>query len=288
MSHRDLWLQYNRLAVAARAVGARRIRPLRREWAISREAAIGRVENARTVARHWGVNVEEVQYSFDTQYIGNAPTISPDRITTGTISGRRIRDTLSAPYVRAEPVVEDMNAPQTFGVEFEVFLPEGATHAALATLITDAGVPCHAEFYNHNLRNHWKVVTDGSLGDYSRGAEIVSPILSGEEGFAAMRKVCETMLAAGCKIKRNCGFHVHVGARRHSRNVNFFKSLLKLYRRHEAVIDGFLAPSRRGTSNVYCRTMQTFNMERLDATNQVSDLQTLLGTRYMKLNLESL
>ena len=77
----------------------------------------------------------------------------------------------------------------TFGAELECFLPYGISHREAAAKITAAGIECNAESYNHSARPTWKIVTDGSLGDYSRGAEIVSPVLSGEEGLAALATV---------------------------------------------------------------------------------------------------
>lgn len=138
----------------------------------------------------------------------------------------------------------------TFGVELELIMPAGMTREQLATRVRDAGVPCIAEFYNHSVRTNWKIVTDGSLGDMIHGAEVVSPILSGDDGFAQLRKVCDALTAAGCRVSKSCGLHVHVGAR--SENLQFFRTLVKMYAAAEQAIDSFLAPSRRGSANTYC------------------------------------
>ena len=66
----------------------------------------------------------------------------------------------------------------TFGTEFECFIPSGTTREQLAVAINArliAPAHCAVEGYNHNARPHWKVITDGSLGDYQRGVEVVSP-----------------------------------------------------------------------------------------------------------------
>jgi len=162
----------------------------------------------------------------------------------------------------------------TFGVELEVILPRGMSHYALAQAITAAGVACEAQSYNHQLIAGWKVTTDGSLGSYTSGAEVVSPILSGEEGFAILTKVCDAMRVAGCKINRNCGLHVHVGAR--NENVSFFKSLARLYRKFDGAINSVLAPSR--TNNIYAHPHH-IDETRLDAAVSVDDVTNAVGQR---------
>jgi len=146
----------------------------------------------------------------------------------------------------------------TFGVEFE-FIPPAHMAAGfinpqrqLAQLISNAGVQTSAETYNHQLRNHWKIVTDSSVPG---GLELVSPILQGEAGIAAMRTACDVLVAAGCTINRTCGFHVHVGAR--ALPVSTFKNILRLYAHYHTAIDSVLAPSRRAAANpTYCRPVR--------------------------------
>lgn len=172
----------------------------------------------------------------------------------------------------------------TFGVELELIMPRGMSHAQLASHIAVGGVPCVSEVYNHSVRNHWKVVTDGSLGDYYRGAEVVSPVLQGQEGFEATRKVCQTLTRLGCKVNRKCGLHVHVGVR--NEQIDFFKRLARLYQVAETAIDQVLAPSRRGYSNVYCQPVRVNSA--LDHATTVSQVaSTVSSSRYCKLNLHS-
>jgi hypothetical protein len=56
----------------------------------------------------------------------------------------------------------------------------------------------------------WRVVADGSV---SNGCEVVSPILSGNEGLQALQTVVRALKAAGATVNNTCGFHVHVDAR---------------------------------------------------------------------------
>jgi len=178
----------------------------------------------------------------------------------------------------------------TFGVEIEVIMPSGLSHYGLAQAITAAGVACEAQRYNHQLITTWKVVQDGSLGSHITGAEVVSPILTGEAGFATMAKVMDAMTAAGCKITKRCGFHVHVGARRE--NVHFFRSLARIYRKFDAAINSVLAPSR--TSNDFCHA-HIINETRLEAATSIDEVTRAVGQmpgrdyirssyRYRKLN----
>lgn len=184
----------------------------------------------------------------------------------------------------------------SFGVELEFILGSAVSEHSLAELLTQAGVPCRSESYNHTLRDTWKIVWDGSLG-HPRGRELVSPPLRGEQGFEQIRKACAVLKSKNCKVSVRCGLHVHIGAQTES--VDFFRNLVKLYASAERSIDTFMAPSRRGPSggNGYCRSL-TVNNERLDAAQTVDDVARALGQRpgrehvrssgrYCKLNLQS-
>lgn len=178
----------------------------------------------------------------------------------------------------------------TYGVELECFMPRGMTHEGLAAhLVAAAGVPASAELYNHLRCNHWKVVTDGSLNDYYSGAEVVSPVLRGEEGFAAIRRVCAALVTAGCTVRRTCGFHVHVAA---PEDLNFFKKLLKLFVKYESILDTLISPSRRGNANDYCYSSERM-VEVVDSANTLVGIRHALERRFSsrarfhKLNLMS-
>jgi hypothetical protein len=168
---------------------------------------------------------------------------------------------------------------QTFGVEFEVILPRGHTHSSFASALIEGGLDARVELYNHTTRTWWKVTTDGSLGSYAHGVELVSPILMGEDGFEQMRKACAVMASIGCKVTKRCGFHVHVGAR--ARQAQFFANLLNLYATYDRAIDSVVAPSRR--NNLYCRPVIApirRTIERFEDLPQDAQRQ-----RFRKLNL---
>ena len=102
---------------------------------------------------------------------------------------------------------------RTFGVEVEFF---NITPFVAVQALASVGITAVWEGYNHTLRPHWKIVTDGSVTGTGtgegRGLELVSPILRGEIGLTEAALVVKTIRAAGAKVDRTCGLHVHVGA----------------------------------------------------------------------------
>ncbi len=183
----------------------------------------------------------------------------------------------------------------TFGVELEFTHARLARYQVVDALIA-AGIDIKAEGYNHRTASYWKVTTDGSLGsNYSINSEIVSPILSGDAGFAEVTKVCRVLLSLGCKVNKKCGLHVHIGARNES--LAFFKTLARLYHKAEPVIDSFLAPSRRGYANTFCGPVR-INQPALEMATNMEQIALALGQdhglanvrsarRYRKLNVLS-
>jgi hypothetical protein len=140
----------------------------------------------------------------------------------------------------------------TFGVEIECYSP--ITRDAIAAKLNAAGVPARA--YNHAehaTTSGWKVVTDGSLGRNApagmNGIEVVSPILRGEEGIAQLTTVCNTLTAIGCVVNKDCGLHVHVGAR--GASVAQLRNACKMFAKYESQFDAVVASSRRGDANRY-------------------------------------
>ena len=168
----------------------------------------------------------------------------------------------------------------TFGVELEVTMPrgnsgdEGARN--LARLLTENGVDCQAEGYNHLTRPHWKIVTDASIGYQNR--EIVSSVLRGEDGLEETRKVCGLLQQFGCGVDQQCGMHVHVGMRdRFHERIGVFKEVLRTYHKYESILDQLMAPSRRAQRNAYCGSVR-WN-EIIERAANVEDLRNAYGDR---------
>jgi hypothetical protein len=184
------------------------------------------------------------------------------------------------------PATSHMDA--TFGIEIECYLPEGETMQAAAAAVRARGIAVQAETYNHYARNHWKVVTDGSLGD-ARGIEFVSPILCGAGGLAEIEKVCNALSDFGCTVSKKCGLHVHVGVA--GARLSFFKNIVKLYSTFEPVLDSIMPPSRRASNNMYCRSMTAARPALIDGATTVGQVLTAATggagreQRYFKLNI---
>ena len=184
----------------------------------------------------------------------------------------------------------------TFGVELECYLPAGLSREQCARAITerlDGAGTCQVDPYSHRPTAYWKLTTNGSLGDYSHGIEIVSPALpplQGQAGLNSLGRVCEALTDLGCTVNRAAGFHVHVGAR--NQPMRFWKNIARFYQAYEPVIDGFMPASRRASNNPYCRTLATTSPAAIEAATTIHDLAnefwraTRAGDgRYHKLNV---
>lgn len=182
---------------------------------------------------------------------------------------------------------------RTFGIEME--FTAAVNKEQVARALSDNGVPTVSEHYNHSTRRHWKIVTDSSVrADHDRFAmELVSPILEGEDGIAAIEKVCQILNRIGATVNSSCGVHVHIGAP--DLDVEVFKKVYWNYAKYERAIDSFMAPSRRGSSNAYCRSINKPN----ETTNEIATriapartIQEVIGSavhncRFYKLNAMS-
>lgn len=179
---------------------------------------------------------------------------------------------------------------QGFGIELECYLPEGMTQQICSQAINQrlGTTTVRPEGYNHQRRPHWKIVSDGSLGDYLRGIEVVSPVLHGEDGIREAEQVTRTLEDLGCTVSRKCGFHVHVGVGPNP-DINFWRNIVKLYAMFEPVLDSLMPPSRRGSANPYCQSLTQTNLTRLASASTLSDVRfaARMNGRFYKLNLES-
>ncbi|WIC89111.1 carboxylate amine ligase [Arthrobacter phage Ottawa] len=141
-----------------------------------------------------------------------------------------------------------------FGVEIE-FNGTPRRNAVEQIELLDNQINCVIEGYNHNVQSHWKFITDGSvdgIGTGEGGLEAVSPILRGENGFAEMKTIVKGIKAAGGRVNRSCGLHVHHDA--NDMTGSQLAWLIEFYINNQTVIDTVLAPSRRSTvTNRWCK-----------------------------------
>jgi len=159
---------------------------------------------------------------------------------------------------------------RTFGVELELIFPRHVRREQIALALSDAGL------------TGWRVKSDGSLYG-GNGLEVVSPVLSGEDGIDAVRTACRVLNRLGAKPNRSCGLHVHHGAR--DLTVAAVKALARTWSRNQGIIDGLVSPSRRNGGSYYCRPLTSNDLIRIE---RIRDLRTLSGLdRYRSLNLAS-
>lgn len=167
----------------------------------------------------------------------------------------------------------------TFGVEIECI---NAERYALVDAVMNKGVQIAFEGYHHQTRDYFKLVTDSSL----HGAdpiECVSPVIKTKKDENSLKKVCEALDTIGATVNRSCGLHVHIGAENFSGEhyVNVFKN----YQACEAVIDTFMANSRRVNNSQWCASLRVHNF---DACRNAEDVRRELRyDRYHKVNAEA-
>lgn len=175
----------------------------------------------------------------------------------------------------------DYTFTRRFGVEIEAYnCPMGT----LAEALREEGIQVAVESYNHNTRNHWKLVTDSSLTG-GQTFELVSPVLEGQRGLQELKKVCWVLDACNVKVNSTCGLHIHFDAANFT--LQTWKNIAISYKRIESVIDRFMPQSRR--NNRYCRSLQTITEQSINNATSIEQLQSgaFQGTRYFKVNPQS-
>lgn len=172
--------------------------------------------------------------------------------------------------------------PFNFGVEIEFYTNEYMPTGVIDDLLFETNI------------KEWEIKTDSSCGrrkDES-GLELVSPILSGEDGFNQIKESVKFIKGIGGKINNHCGLHVHIGAE--DLSTKRIYDIVKRYHENEHYIDSFMAMSRRKNNNLYCKsTYDSFDYQFLsgefdpDKFINVSDLVRHQGSRYCKVNLHA-
>tara|TARA_R100000700_G_C3178343_1_gene154012 strand:- start:3774 stop:4811 length:1038 start_codon:yes stop_codon:yes gene_type:complete len=171
---------------------------------------------------------------------------------------------------------------RTFGIEMEF---EGADIREVARTLNQV-VECHFEGYTHTVLDYWKIVTDGSLPNYDTCGEIVSPILKGQEGIEQLAKVCEALdTIEGIHVTRRCGLHIHLGVE--DLTVGQIQTVYERYADYESQIDLVMPRSRRRSNAHWCGSI-TGSKNRVKRATTKRRLAGSAGTRYLKVNLESL
>jgi hypothetical protein len=175
-----------------------------------------------------------------------------------------------------------------FGVEIEFV---GAQYEDVIREMEARGVRVYFAGYTHRVdAASWKIVRDGSV---PLGWELVSPPLSGRDGLAQLRQACAALAAAGARVDRRCGLHVHhdVG----DLSGADFRRLLHGWSRNQRATNGLVAPSRRNSQ--WAGPLTREDLSRADSLPAdavgVDGLRGFFGgyrdeyRRYRSLNVES-
>lgn len=170
----------------------------------------------------------------------------------------------------------------TFGMEFEI---QGMNPTRAAAVVSAAGIQCEPN-RAHAASDNWSAVYDGSV---SNGAEVVSPILN-ESRLNEAHKVTKALKAAGARVDRATGFHVHIGLNAFGADVqeqyrNLAAFTLNYYAAHHAIA-ALVAPSR--LNNRFCSIMNQAAAEQQASFTQNLHGGAFNGNRYTSLNLEAM
>lgn len=149
------------------------------------------------------------------------------------------------------PVIDTAPAPvpapiappclRKFGVELECF---GAPRERIIAEALSRSLPVLSQNYNHRDIDTTKIVSDSSIrGDDAN--EVVTPPLT---EWDDLRTICESIRAAGGRVNKSCGLHVHLDFS--ERDVALAQRIGHNYYMLRLLINNSLAPSR--ASNMYC------------------------------------
>jgi hypothetical protein len=172
-----------------------------------------------------------------------------------------------------------MQASQlTYGIEIECYIPNGYFSS------NEVG-RYHSGSQISGFPHGWTAQEDGSIRD--RGpvgyvaVEIVSPVLSGEQGLTEIVAVVDWLNSVEAKVTAHCGLHVHVGAAHLS--TSEIVTLINEFRCYERVLfalNGSKAQDRY--TNRYCKNSamwagnpQTDRYQSLNLTNLMSSKKTV-------------
>lgn len=156
---------------------------------------------------------------------------------------------------------------RTFGIELEVYLP--------STVEVTVG-RYHSGLQINGLPAGWNAQADSSVTGFAPigfyGVEVVSPVLSGEDGLVQVVDVVNALNLAGAKVNEHCGFHIHVGAKDFSSDdiLNLVKEF-QCYQKVFLALNGQNASIRE--SNRYCQL--------------VNNTEEVYYSRYYAINIQN-
>lgn len=252
-------------------------------WTDGRESA--------SVVRPRRINAIPVYRSSDP--FPSEPYFAPVRASSDAI-GESVRRAFSIGADRRAVGLEPVSLPTNvqsidqrgFGVEIECV----TNTSQLAEAMTALGVSYQEESYNHTTRTYWKLITDGSVRYNGRrvgltAQELVSPILSGDEGLRQLKSVSHALTTAGTIINQTCGLHVHHDVR--EMNIAAARVLAHNYFNATQALDQLVSPSRRANgNNTYCNPIDRYDVQRIDSASDLRDY-SLHYNRYRTINFNA-
>jgi len=161
--------------------------------------------------------------------------------------------------------------------------------AHMQDYLQGSNIQVESEWYNHNTRNHWKIVSDATVSNGSYGGELVSPVLKGGAGLLELQKILEALNSfSEIDVDHRCGVHVHLSY--DDMQVSHIQNIYKRYAHFEDTIDTWFPKSRRADSNRWCRSIQNnHDLQRVaNYSGSTRGMSRLASSRYVKLNLQSL
>lgn len=171
------------------------------------------------------------------------------------------------------------------GIEVEF---TGASRTNVASIANDRNLNVQTERYTHRVTNHWKLVSDCSLGSREQSGELVSPVLVwNDQAKEEVRKVLKVLQDVGASVNRSCGLHIHLSWDEMA--TYQVKHLVKRFTKYERAFDLMMPESRR--SSRWCREMSDDVVNPIiNASDNISlsRLGSSSRTRYVKLNTNSL
>lgn len=139
-----------------------------------------------------------------------------------------------------------MNANEiTFGIEIECFIP-------YANCPTVGGYHCGTQIAD--LPAGWNSQSDANIQSPigTRGIEVVSPVLKGEDGIEQIAKVCEWLKRVGARVNKSTGLHVHIGC---DQSPETLKKIVTVVANFEKAIYASTGTKSRENGN-YCRSVK--------------------------------
>jgi len=169
-------------------------------------------------------------------------TAAQQWLTASERGDLNVRPTQSSRPASARPARPAAPAMRKFGVEIECV---GAPRSRIIEEAARRHLLVESQSYNHRDVNFTKIVNDGSIRGRDAN-EVVTPPLNGWDELSA---ICESIRAAGGRVNKSCGLHVHLDFSEmdaaHAQRIGHNYYMLS------PIISSSLAPSR--SCNSYCK-----------------------------------